>query len=200
MVERHPTARRLIEQGLRLFVERGIDATPIVQIEAAAGLAPGSGAFYKHFRTKQALLDAAIDDASAATAAGADLFATLGPLDLRDQALLVARGAWLMLDAHRDLFLVLHREHRHRPAGFGDDPKTWPGSGPAAVARWLESLRDAGLVHFDDAQALAVLLLDGLVAFWRRCQTEGETPQGLDSERIIAAWVHLISSMADQTP
>ena len=196
VAERHSTAERLIQEGVRLFVERGIDATPIVQIEAAAGLAPGSGAFYKHFRSKQELLDAAIADATVSTATGTNSFHALESLDLTDQAALVARGAWLILDTHRDLFLVMHREPRHRPDGFGDDPTRWPGSGPTAVARWLASLRDAGRLQVPDPDALAVLLLDGLMAFWRRCQTEGDSPQGIDRERIVAAWVHLVVSMA----
>ena len=196
MAERHRTAERLIEAGLVLFAERGIDATPIVKIEAAAGLAPGSGAFYKHFRSKQELLDAAIADATVSTATGTDVLDAIGPLNLTDQATLIARGTWAMLDTHRELFLVLHREHRHRPWDFGDDPTKWPGSGPAAVARWLAALTDTGRLDVSDPDALAVLLLDGLVAFWRRCQTDGDAPQGIDKERIIAAWIHLVVAMA----
>jgi hypothetical protein len=67
---------------------------------------------------------------------------------------------------------------------------TWAGS------RTSPPLGDAGRLRVPDPDALAVLLLDGHMAFWRRCQTEGDTPQGIDRERIITAWVDLVVSMA----
>jgi len=48
----------LVEVAARLFAERGFEATSVAEIQAAAGLAPGSGALYKHFASKRALLDA----------------------------------------------------------------------------------------------------------------------------------------------
>src|SRR6201992_2514610 len=46
---------------MRLFSEQGYQATSISQIEKAAGLVPGCGALYNHFKTKDALLIAGID-------------------------------------------------------------------------------------------------------------------------------------------
>jgi DNA-binding transcriptional regulator YbjK len=51
-----PTRQRIIDQAMRLFGEQGYAATTIAQIEAAAGLSPGSGSLYRHFPSKQALL------------------------------------------------------------------------------------------------------------------------------------------------
>lgn len=56
-----PTRERLVTEAMRLFCEQGYRATSVAQIEAAAGLAPGSGALYHHFKSKEALLDAGID-------------------------------------------------------------------------------------------------------------------------------------------
>ncbi|MGH9208726.1 MAG: TetR/AcrR family transcriptional regulator, partial [Acidimicrobiales bacterium] len=41
-----PTRERLVTEAMRLFGEQGYKATSVAQIEAAAGLAPGSGALY----------------------------------------------------------------------------------------------------------------------------------------------------------
>jgi AcrR family transcriptional regulator len=198
MDERHPTARRLIEHGLRLFVERGVEATPIVQIEEAAGLAPGSGAFYKHFRSKEQLLSASLEDATASAATGTELFDALESLDLRDQAMLIARGAWVVLDMHRDLVLVLAREPRYRPATFGLDPQRWPVSGPAFVTRWLSRLQTNSDLDIDDPEATALVLVDALTAYWRQRQTHTENPYGIDPDRFIDAWVKLI--LANEKP
>ncbi len=44
-----------------MFGEQGYAATSVAQIEAAAGLSPGSGCLYKHLRSKEALLADGLD-------------------------------------------------------------------------------------------------------------------------------------------
>lgn len=46
---------------MRLFGEQGYSATSVAQIEAAAGLRPGAGGLYAHFRSKEALLRAGLE-------------------------------------------------------------------------------------------------------------------------------------------
>lgn len=48
-----PAKRRILEEGLRLFAERGLSATSIRDIAAATGYS--NPALYKHFKTKEAL-------------------------------------------------------------------------------------------------------------------------------------------------
>lgn len=50
-----------MDVALTLFVEQGPAATPVTAIEAAAGLSPGSGSFYRHFKDKSALLAAVVE-------------------------------------------------------------------------------------------------------------------------------------------
>jgi AcrR family transcriptional regulator len=50
------TKDRIMQAGLKLFVEQGYQKTSIARIETEAGLAPRAGAFYRHFDGKQALL------------------------------------------------------------------------------------------------------------------------------------------------
>ena len=47
---------RILAEALRLFGEQGYAGTSIAQIEKAAGLSPGSGALYRHFKSKDELL------------------------------------------------------------------------------------------------------------------------------------------------
>lgn len=63
MVTRNPrgnTRERLLEAGCRLFAEAGFDGTTIAGLEQAAGLKPGNGSFYGHFRNKEELLEEVI--------------------------------------------------------------------------------------------------------------------------------------------
>lgn len=99
------TRERLVSEAMRLFSLKGYDATSISQIEAAAGLAAGSGALYHHFKSKEALLDAGIDrqlDRRAAMSNIRALFAGLGDL----QAELTALGRYLLAVADEELELL----------------------------------------------------------------------------------------------
>lgn len=53
------TRRRIIEAGLRLFIEQGYTATTVQQLAHAADVAPAT--VYQAFGTKQAILTAALD-------------------------------------------------------------------------------------------------------------------------------------------
>ena len=57
---------KLLAQGLRLFAERGFDAVSVGEIEQAAGLVPRRGAMYRHFASKDALLEAVVPYSSEA--------------------------------------------------------------------------------------------------------------------------------------
>ena len=51
------TRDRIKDAALSLFAEQGFAGTSIAAIEAAAGLAPRAGAFYRHFASKEALFE-----------------------------------------------------------------------------------------------------------------------------------------------
>src|SRR4051795_9638026 len=56
-----PTRERILAAALELFAEGGYEGTSVGDIEAAAGLSPRSGALYKHFASKAAVLEAAME-------------------------------------------------------------------------------------------------------------------------------------------
>src|SRR6476619_7343798 len=60
MTTQTPTRERIVAEARRLFAEQGYQGTSVGEIEAAAGLSPRSGALYKHFPSKQALLEAVV--------------------------------------------------------------------------------------------------------------------------------------------
>jgi AcrR family transcriptional regulator len=63
MATRRPgsTRQRLLDVALDLFAEEGFGGTTITEVERRAGLAPGTGSFYRHFASKEELLRAAVD-------------------------------------------------------------------------------------------------------------------------------------------
>lgn len=54
------TRERILDVALDLFAEEGFSGTTITEVERRSGLSPGSGSFYRHFRSKEALVIAAV--------------------------------------------------------------------------------------------------------------------------------------------
>jgi AcrR family transcriptional regulator len=57
---RTDTKERILGAAIALFAAKGYAATTVAEIEAAVGLSPGSGGLYRHFPSKEALLDAVL--------------------------------------------------------------------------------------------------------------------------------------------
>jgi AcrR family transcriptional regulator len=55
------TKERLLDAALDLFAEQGFEGTTITEVERRVGLTPGTGSFYRHFPSKDALLRAAVE-------------------------------------------------------------------------------------------------------------------------------------------
>ena len=105
-----PTRERLVTEAMRLFSSKGYHATSVSQIEAAAGLAAGSGALYHHFKSKEALLDAGIDRQLDRRRAMRDiraLFAGLG--DLRAELTVLGRYLLTVIDEELELLQIAAR-------------------------------------------------------------------------------------------
>lgn len=52
------TKDRILDAALALFARDGVAGTPVTAIERDAGLAPGSGSLYRHFRSKEDVFQA----------------------------------------------------------------------------------------------------------------------------------------------
>lgn len=59
-VPRTKTRERILDAALDLFAEEGFSGTTISEIERRVGLAAGTGSLYRHFASKEALLQAAV--------------------------------------------------------------------------------------------------------------------------------------------
>ena len=102
-------ARRseLAEVALRLWAERGFDATSVAAIAAETGVSKGT--FYLYYESKQALLEEVLRRNSLIPNVMA-LIADLQTGSLEDAVHGFVRGAWRHLCEHRELVLVALRE------------------------------------------------------------------------------------------
>ena len=165
------------------------------EVEAAAGLEPRRGALYRHFPSKEALLEAALEqhlEALPEAGSGADEL----PADTtRDEELAI--GRWLLseLDRERAIVRILEQDGERLPE-LRDRFRlslVEPGYVIAAdlARRWLG--KRAATV---DVEALSAVLLGGLINYRRSTWTFGDTPASLDEDRFLASWADLCSASA----
>lgn len=185
---------------MRLFAERGFRATAVGDIEAAVGLQPRRGALYKHFPSKHALLEAAVQAYLDRAAVGAteiselDLSA-LGADRTLLRPILLGLGRWFLdeMDRLKDLTLVLEHDGRR----MGDLTAEVKTNIVDLSYRTATRLIAALAPEAQDPEATAVLVLGTLVALRRTAWTFGTPPLDIDDDRALRAWTDVILATLD---
>lgn len=200
-----PARQRIIAEALRLFGERGFAATTIAQIEEAAGLSPGSGALYRHFRSKEQLLYEAVGE----TLADRDQWATFfdpefsvlavleqvapdaGPVD---QLVLLCRVGLGRLDHNRDVTRILYRDSSASADVLEVFRRNEYLQVLSVISRGLAEL--AGPDQRDeDWDAAAVVVLSAVSHYWLVRDTfGGDHPAAIDEERYLRSTAEMIAA------
>ena len=191
------TRRRILDEAVHLFATRGYDATSVADIQAACGLNPGSGALYKHFPSKAALLEAAVhDNLSRLTARTAETADTRLPDDPRAALRVLADVVWAFMAADRDLIRLMIREFTGFPELF---EQMWQGVVATVYRRgteWITTLRDQGRTPVTDPEATAAVLVASLTYYPILDVLIGHTPGDLAPDRFLAAWLdHAVAAL-----
>jgi AcrR family transcriptional regulator len=179
----------LLDEAMRLFGERGYEATSVAEIERSAGLTPGAGGLFHHFRNKEAVLVAGIDRQLARLEAVRQIRGAIPPLgDPRAELTLAARYVFLELEEEQELLRVLVSETRQRPhllSAAVDDVVR------GAFAEFAAVLARSGV-----GEVGAALALGSLVAVASAELLLGRAPVDADREAIIATWVDMVLGLA----
>lgn len=191
------TRQRLIDVTLDLVAAHGFDGVSVGDIESAAGLAPRSGAIYKYFDSKQAVLEAGLEQHLGAIAdveidlAGAQL------TDPRAETDLMVRWLLAELDRERTITHVIEREGGRLPElrdrmrdGVSDRGYRVAA---AFIQRWSPTVTSRPVDH----DALAVVLVGAIINLRRSTWTFRRPPLGLDDERFITSFVVLATALLD---
>ncbi len=189
-----PTRQRLIDAAMRLFADKGFDSTSVGEIEEAVGLEPRRGGLYKHFPSKQALLNTAVraklDDARA-VARKAATFETAGLVDEDPTTLLpviISVGRWFLgkMDDLEDLTRVFEHDAL-RLVHLIDEVRTeLVDLSYRSAAELIRAMRP----DIDDVDATAVIMLSPLVTLRRTQWTYSAPPLGIDDDRFLAEWAN----------
>ena len=105
-----PAAERLLDAAMRLFAEKGYDRTTVGEIQEAAGLTFGSGALYKHFPTKEAVLAAGVDRFVEAARSERRVLAELDEVPLADGLRAIGGLAMSAFDHEKDALRIAWRD------------------------------------------------------------------------------------------
>lgn len=182
------TKDALLDAGVRLIAERGFAAVSVGDIEQAAGFTRRGGVLYKHFRSKDQLLDAAMARHVDSHTQLDGLVALLPLPDVRSELLLIGRWVLARLTAEESISRIIEKEGARLPylAETMRDSISEPGYKLLA-----DYLADRSLASGWDADAVSVLLLGSLINVRRSTWTFTKSPRGLNDERAIATWTEL---------
>lgn len=186
------TRTRLIAEALRLFAEKGYDATSVSEIEAAAGLSGGSGSLYRHFESKRDLLAAGVRSqiASAPSLDKALADPRLVALPIRERLLAVARAGLARLTYEGEFNRLMIRDLRRFPDLLEEARVAEVERIHTITAVWLAD-------QFPDRQgadweATAAVLVGAVSHLWLLHDIFGDHPAGVGDERYLAALVAAI--------
>jgi AcrR family transcriptional regulator len=189
------TRERIVTEAMRLFAAQGFRGTTVGEIEEAAGLVPRSGGLYKHFRSKEEVLEAGIER----HVSEIELIApALEMLPLGDPgAELTLIGRWTLdeLGSEMPLMKVVQKEGERFPELVAKVRERIIARGhrhgAAAVARLFGDVLDERQVT-----ALASVALGALVGY--RIEEAMFGPRPVKEEDYLAVWVDMLVTYAER--
>ncbi|MCO5993137.1 TetR/AcrR family transcriptional regulator [Actinoallomurus rhizosphaericola] len=188
------TRERIVAEALRLFAERGYAATSVAEIEAAAGLSPGAGGLYRHFRSKEEVLASAVREHITRTADQiAKTFeqsAAIREQPLADRLRLAAAAGLRKMREEADLIRVLFRDLDKFPGLVTEMREGIANPLYDLFAKWLSGQPEmAGLD--EDWDAVALVLGGSIVNYWLAQDALYEPPNRVDEDRFVGGWTRL---------
>jgi AcrR family transcriptional regulator len=194
------TPDRIVDAGIRLFAENGFQGTTVGEIERGAGLTPRAGALYKHFPSKEAVLEAAFERHVAEIEAVHSAIEMMPLGDLRAELTLLARWGLHMLREQRDLRRIVIAEGDRFPKLKRRYREGIVDRAYEEVTAFVRQKMETGELPEGDAEATAVFMTGALLGYSIEHDVFGRDPAGVDEDRLIAAIVDSCLAIAAQTP
>lgn len=185
------TRDRLLDAAIALFASQGYSSTSVADIQQACGLSPGSGALYKHFPSKKALLQEATRRHVEQMDAMRNEYDRTRASDAKSALREGAEQIWARIDNNSQLLRVMFRE----PEALDDMiDELWSAVAANAyqrTARALSAAKDAGVSHVEDPEATSTVLVAALAYLPIVQLLIRRTPGKLDADRFREAWLRL---------
>ena len=179
----------LVAAAMHLFAERGYDGTSVADIQIAAGLTGGSGALYKHFTSKDAVLEAGVDAYLESLAENSSTTVRELPLDPREALQVIASSVIESMTADESILRVCLRDLDHHPELV---ERLWSGvlaSVYTELADWIRRQMATGVTSVSDPDAVATVLMSALTQWPILHTLIKKTPGDFTRAAFVAAWV-----------
>jgi AcrR family transcriptional regulator len=187
------TRDRVLDAALELIQQHGFGGTTVTDIEEVAGLSPGSGSFYRHFRSKEEVFRAVLERELDRARRHREEFER-GPVDDDPRAALARRLVQQLdyLARVRPLINLLAREHGRFPEVTRRIRSVLVDQGIAEEAEHLTRDMPDGDGH-DDPHALLAVVVSALTGYELSRGFFGRPPADIAPERFAAALAALIT-------
>jgi AcrR family transcriptional regulator len=190
-----PTRERIVTEAMRLFAAQGYRGTTVGEIEAAAGLAPRAGGLYKHFRSKEEVLEAGIERHVSEIDVIQPALEMLPLGDPRAELTLIGRWGLTELANEMELMKVVQKDGDRFPelAAKVNERIIARGQRQAVtvVRRLLGDVLDERQVA-----AVAAVALGSLVGY--RVEEAMFGPRPVNDEDFLEAWVEMLMAYAER--
>lgn len=173
--------------AIDLFAHKGYRETTVGDIEAAAGLTPRAGGFYRHFRSKDAVLAESLARMAGELVAEIRLEDVLQQKTVRAELLFIAGKLIAHSREHRSLRLLLQREAHKLPALRAKMQEANLVLARQDIVPWTaHALKRAGRRRVDPRTFAFVVF--GPVILYIISQDRNQPAFGLSEEAAIEAW------------
>lgn len=182
---------------MKLFAERGYDGTSVADIQVSAGLTGGSGALYKHFASKTAVLEAGVDTYLETLNQNSRSTVDDLPADPREALHVIASSVIDSMTADETMLRVLLRDLDQHPELA---ERLWKGVMAdvyTELAHWIRRQVTEGTISVSDPDAVAAVLMSALTQWPILQALLKKTPGDLTRSAFVAAWTDTASRVLD---
>jgi AcrR family transcriptional regulator len=183
---------RILFEATRLFAERSYERTSVADVQEAAGLTRGSGALYKHFLSKEALLTEIVERFVVEAQAGQTKLRDLTSASDVNLSWIVG-NTLEKLALNRDALRIFWRDLDPFPALKAKVQKDVTQSTYLVMADWLAERQRRGELRAHDAEAVAAIVIGSITMFRVFEALWGERAIPVSDQRFADAWRDVLS-------
>jgi AcrR family transcriptional regulator len=184
------TRERIVTEAMRLFAERGYRGTTVGDIEEAAGLSPRAGGLYKHFASKEDVLEAGIERHVGEMDVIQPAIDMLPLGDPRAELTLVGRFALQELAAEMPLMKVVQKDGDQFPKLVAQVRERIIARGHRQAATVFARLAGDAKLGERHVAALSSVALGSLVGY--RIEESMFGPRPVAEDEFLEAWVDML--------
>ena len=181
------TGERLRAAALELFAEHGFRETTIGSIEAAAGLAPRAGSFYRHYASKEEVFSDCVATFVAETFEELTLSEFLPLGNIRAELLIIGQTLLKLGKKHRKIRTLVRNEATRRPEVAAKAGEINDRFKKDTLMPWLRTTLAPTKPKAKELESLAYFIFAPILHYMTE-QDRNQRAFGLEQTGMLSAW------------